>query len=666
MNIEEVRSLFKRRIAETIEKRVPTKQTTTRHTNPWITTHIKRAIRRKQRAFKKAKLTGKKRDRDRYRRLQHDVKRMIKKANKDYLLGTVSHDYKDNAKKFWSFVKAKRQDSTGVAPLKNKDGFLQSSSTAKANILNEQFVSVFTDEDMTDMPDKGPSDTPSMEDISVNWKGIHKLIMNLNIHKSTGPDRIPSFILKVAATETSTALAKIFQLSLNTGEVPQDWREASVVPLFKKGDKHQPANYRPVSLTSVVCKLLEHVVHSSVMKHFETHSILKDNQHGFRKKRSCETQLITTIHEIASNIAQKDQVDVILLDFAKAFDKVPHQRLLQKLTYYGVRGKTNNWIGSFLRNRHQQVVLDGATSTTADVLSGVPQGTVLGPLLFLAYINDLPDMITSSSSKLFADDSMLFRVILDDIDRASLQSDLSALEDWERQWQMSFNPSKCSVIRIVPKGRQPIETQYQLHGQTLDVVEASKYLGVTLTERLSWDTHISATCSKGHKTLGFLRRNLRDCSPDVKAGAYKAMVRPILEYASTVWDPAQTRPINQIEQVQRRAARFVFNDYQSKTPGCVTNMLSVLNWEPLAERRRVNRLAMMYKIENGLVDINMDQYCRRGDTRTRGSHRLYQERLHDQALQESFFPRTAREWNRLPTSIVTASSVDSFKAMLNP
>jgi len=190
MSIEEAWSIFKQKIHTTIEKRVPTKQSSSRHTNPWMTTHIKRAIRRKQRAYRKARASGKKRDRDRYRRLQHEVKSMTKRANRDYLLDTVSENFKDNSIFFWSFVKGKRQDSTGVAPLKNRDGFLQSSSEAKANILNDQFVSVFTDEDTTNMPDKGPSDIPSMDDIIVNWKGIHKLIMNLNVHKSAGPDNI--------------------------------------------------------------------------------------------------------------------------------------------------------------------------------------------------------------------------------------------------------------------------------------------------------------------------------------------------------------------------------------------------------------------------------------------------------------------------------------------
>ena len=181
------------------------------------------------------------------------------------------------------------------------------------------------------------------------------------------------------------------------------------IPSSKK-ERHQPSNYRPVSLTSVVCKVLEHIVHSNIMSHYDRWNILCDSQHGFRKRRSCETQLIETIDDVARHLSDGNQVDLILLDFEKAFDKVPHSRLLYKLDYYGVRGKVNNWIKAFLSKRKQQVVLEGVKSRQEDVLSGVPQGTVLGPLLFLTYINDIPEC-TDSNVRLFADDSLLYRVI---------------------------------------------------------------------------------------------------------------------------------------------------------------------------------------------------------------------------------------------------------------
>ena len=188
------------------------------------------------------------------------------------------------------------------------------------------------------------------------------------------------------------------------------------------------------------------------MAHFDRCSILKDNQHGFRKRRSCETQLIVTIQEIASKLSKGQQVDVILLDF----DKVPHSRLLYKLDYYGVRGQTNTWIKGFLSDWKQQVLLEGTHSNRTDVLLGVPQGNVLGPLLFLVYINDLPDSLRSSDARLFADDSLLYRTVNGAKDNSLLQEDLSALEEWERIWQMSFNPSKCSIIRVTTGKRKKV------------------------------------------------------------------------------------------------------------------------------------------------------------------------------------------------------------------
>ena len=402
---------FKNKIHSIMAERVPSKMTQARYTHAWMNRKIRLLIWRKQLAYRKARRTSKKRDKDRYKRLQSEVQLQIRKSHKGYLQEVVSDSYKGNPKKFWSYIKSAGQEASGVSPLKNEDGFLKSDSPSRANILNRKFESVFPKEDTSTMPDKGPSPHPDMPDIEVNWKGVHKLLKGLKTFKATGPDSIPAFILKAAADQLAPILTILYQTSLNSGEVPSDWKDAWIVPVFKKGDKHKLANYRPVSLTSITCKLLEHIVHSNVMAHFDRHNILKDNQYGFRKKRSCETQLIVTVQEIASRLSRGDQVDIILLDFEKAFDKVSHSRLLYKMDYYGVRGIAHSWIKAFLSNRKQEVVLQGHHSIQADVLSGVPQGTVLGPLLFLAYINGLPDSLKSSDARLFADDSLLYLTV---------------------------------------------------------------------------------------------------------------------------------------------------------------------------------------------------------------------------------------------------------------
>ena len=222
-------------------------------------------------------------------------------------------------------------------------------------------------------------------------------------------------------------LTKIFNQSISLGRLPSAWTKANVTAIFKKGSRTDPANYRPVSLTSVCCKVLEHIIYSHVIHHLDKCHALHDAQHGFRAKRSCETQLLTTVHHIWEANEHVKQVDAIVLDFAKAFDTVPHSRLLHKLHHYGINGSLHNWISSFLQGRQQSVVIQGSPSRPAEVLSGVPQGTVLGPLLFLIYINDLPVGLNSKVS-LFADDCVVYRPITSSADCESLQKDLKLLE----------------------------------------------------------------------------------------------------------------------------------------------------------------------------------------------------------------------------------------------
>ena len=349
------------------------------------------------------------------------------------------------------------------------------------------------------------------------------------------------------------------------------------------------------------------------------------------------------------------------MDFSKAFDKVGHERLLKKLNFYGVRGKNLQWIASFLHNRSQRVVLDGLQSTAVNVESGVPQGSVLGPCLFLYYINDLPDKL-SSPVRLFADDAITYLTIENDQQANQLQGDLNRIGEWSDSWMMELNTKKCHVITVSRK-RNNIVHPYYLNGTPLETVNSTKYLGVTITPDLKWNEHINNVCHKANNTLAFLRRNLRINHPTLKATAYKALVRPLVEYSATVWDPTSAKSVHQLEMVQRRAARFVLNRYHYTSS--VDNMLRELEWPTLQQRREDMRLTMMYKLHNNVVPFPTQTYITPviGSTRVHsGGYQVPYSRLEDH--KQSFFPRTVRAWNTLPESIASAPSTDAFRRHL--
>ena len=399
--------------------------------------------------------------------------------------------------------------------------------------------------------------------------------------------------------EIAPVICLLFEKTLQTGQLPSDWKKAQVCPLFKKGDKTEPSNYRPISLTCILCKVMEHIIASNISKHLNKHNALSELQHGFGEKRSCETQLIQLIEDLGRQLTLGKQTDLVLLDFSKAFDKVNHLKLLYKLSCFGVKGNTLNWIQSFLIGRTQTVVLDGESSNEVPVTSGVPQGSVLGPLLFLLYINDLPENI-QSQVRLFADDTAVYLTVSNLQDSQVLQSDLESLQRWERTWDMEFNPNKCQVLHIT-RSKKPVMSGYFMHNQKLESVDAAKYLGVSISKDLSWNTYISNITTSANRTSGFVKRNVLTKNKDIKTMAYNSLVRPQLEYASAVWSPYTKENKSKIEKVQRRAARWVSNDYS--TYSSVTDMLSNLGWRSLENRRIDARLTMFYKIVYGLVAI---------------------------------------------------------------
>ena len=434
----------------------------------------------------------------------------------------------NNSKPFWKYIKSKKSDNLGVSPLRSK-GKLHSDDKEIAEILKKQFSSASTINKPSSetMPPVKLNISKSLTHITVDPKGVEKLLTDIKPHKANGPDEIPNLVLKTCATALAPGISLLFQKSLDSGVLPKDWTDANITPVFKKGDRHAAENYRPVSLTSVLAKTLEHIVCHALHKHFDEHDILTNLNHGFRKGHSCTTQLTITVDHIAQYIQKGFQIVIGVLDFTKAFDTVPHDRLPHKLHCYGVRGELHTWIQSFLCKRKMRVLVNGEASAEATVDSGVPQGTVLGPLLFLVHINDLPDRV-SSSVRLFADDCLLYRPVSSPEDAAALQKDLNALECWSADWGMQFNAKKCYILTVNNKG---FNYFYQLNNHILQNVTNNPYLGLLLSDSLTWSNHINTICKKASSTLGLLRRNLGQCTTSCRRTAYIALVKSMMEYS---------------------------------------------------------------------------------------------------------------------------------------
>ena len=645
-----------------MEDNVPTKLSSSKNHQPWITTKTKRLLRRKHRLFKKAREHNSKRLWDQYKAVKKDCQKECRRAHSDYVNVMFSDDFQN--KKLWSYIKSKRQENCGISDLRNDQNDLIQDPLGKADLLNNQFSSVFSDPTpkiKTSLPKH--SQLPEMQKIKVTRVGVLKLLLNIKENKATGPDGIPGKILKTCANELADVYRLLFQASLDQGVIPDDWRHANIVPLFKKGEKTKAVNYRPVSLTSISCKLLEHIVHSNVMDHLDNYNYLNNAQHGFRQRRSCETQLINTINDFSNCLNQKGQLDAILLDFSKAFDKVDHEGLILKLQHAGLNKNLLDWSRSFLFNRTQRVVVEGTVSASQPVLSGVPQGTVLGPLFFLIYINDISRGLTPGTEiRLFADDSLLYRNINNYEDTLILQRDLDQLQRWEVTWKMEFHPQKCQLLRITNK-QKFISQNYNIHNVILEETSAAKYLGVTIDSHLKWKQQYSATLKKANGVLAFLRRNINDCPPRIKDNCYRTLVRPILEYGSCVWDPHFQNDIENFEKVQKRAGRFVTGNYKHESGNTKKNM-EELGWKPLQERRAMIKLNLLFKTRMGLVDIPRNHLIlNKHNSRRIETYAIPTSNV-DSHLY-SFYPSTIRLWNSLPADTKLSKNVDAFKACIN-
>ena len=469
--------------------------------------------------------------------------------------------------------------------------------------------------------------------------------------------------------ELSEPLAVIFNLSLTTGTIPEMWKLANVTPIFKKGSKTTPGNYRPVSLTCIICKVMESLLRDQIVNHLAVNDLIYQSQHGFMRKKSCLTNLLEYMETLSDLVDQGHSVDVVYLDFAKAFDKVPHGRLATVLTAHGIGGDVLAWVKEWLTGRSQRVVLNGKESAWLPVTSGVPQGSVLGPTLFVVFINPIDRVLEELSGFLskFADDTKVGRIVDTQDDCEVLQQILNYLVEWADSWQMKFNADKCKVIHF---GRANDRHKYTMGGHApagvvLEEVKVEKDVGVMVSEDLKPSTQCSQAAKKANSILGRMSRSFSYRDKVVWLRLYKTYVRPHLEYAVQAWCPWTQADIKVLEDVQRRAVGMISGlqgqSYQDK--------LSELELMSLEDRRVRGDMIQTWKILHGYDNVREATWFTRlnstavRDTRASSSpYTLVQNRANTELRRNTFSYRVVRGWNSLPINVQSSSTVNAFKS----
>ena len=636
---------------------------------PWITNQVKMYLRIRNRKFKRFKRT---------KLHEHEVawKMAVREANYYMHHAKLAHVEKIKTmltnlsvgeKKYWKIAKEVygSKKTIGIPALKDGNKSI-TTSLEKSECLNNYFAIQQTQPPLRFNQQLAPIQflTESrIESIQTTKEEVLKILKGLDIGKATGPDGVSNRLLKETSLAISEPLSILFNKSFELGKVPKIWKEANLSPIFKKDDKTLVNNYRPISLLSCIGKVQERVVYMHLYKYLKENRLLTWKNSGFKELDSAINQLLFIVDKIHKALEAGKEICLVFLDVSKAFDRVWHSGLLHKARCMGIEGRLFDWLCNYLSDRKIRVVLNGQKSEWKNTTAGVPQGSILGPLLFLIFVNDITDGI-ETDIHLFADDTSLMEIIENYNDSyAKMNRDLQRLNTWADKWLVTFNAAKTVYLKISRKVNAAPNPILQLNGENIKEVNSHKHLGLIFNDSLTWSNHIDSLVTKASKCVGLLRRICYEVPRDCLETLYKSMILPILEYGDIIYDGSSDLLMDRLEKVQRHAAITCTGAYKHTKH---TKLLEELGWPPLSQRRKQHRMNVMFKLQHGLLPPYLTKICppltkERTTYDLRSGMNITTPQMRTTTYQQSYFPKSIKDWNELEMTARACPSIESFK-----
>ena len=664
---------FTNNLVTAAKRCMPSKKVTDRSNDkPWITDEIKKMILKKEIIHRLAKEINSVWSWRLFKKYRNDLTDKIRKRKEEYLIDVenkINSDVSYGSKCWWKLVNQftiKKGFSTPEIPPIQYNNQVYYLPEQKAEVFNEHFTNNSTITGNDDEPPILDTEETSIPDLVITEEMVVHVIRNLNPNKAVGPDSVHNKMLIKAVDIIAAPLVTLLNRSLSEHKLPTPWKLANVTPIYKnKGEKDSCGNYRPVSLLSCVSKIMEKCVQVHVFNYLKSYNLLTPCQSGFIPGDSTVLQLVVMYDDFCKAIDNKITSQSVFFDISKAFDKVWHKGLIYKLHCIGIRGSLLKWFTDYITGRKQAVVIKGKMSGYRPIGAGVPQGSVLGPLLFLIYINDIVKDI-HCNVKLFADDTSMYLALEDAVERSRiLNLDLEKIVNWSKKWKVDFNPSKTELMTFSNK-RQPQTLPLSFDNETLTDKSMHKHLGVIIQNNCKWNNHIETAVAKTRLLVACLRSYKYKFSRKTLNTIYTSFILPHLDYADIVWDNCTDALSDELESLHLDAIRTIIGAVRGTSH---IKLYTESGFVTLKERRRRHKLVMFFKIVNGLVPnyiierlpplvSSLNPYHRRNPLER------YVPPFKTTLYQNSFFISTTYLWNELPDNYKLTDSISSFKRLL--